>query len=619
MVILAGGYDRQSAERENSSTASPATQRAANRGKAEALAKEYARDGVEVKWLGHFSEAPGTSAFTGVDRPEFNRILDMCRNREMNMIIVHYISRLSREEPLDIIPVVTELLRLGVTIVSVNEGTFRPGEMMDLIHLIMRLQASHDESKNKSVAVSNAKELAKRLGGHTGSTPYGFDTVEEMVPNPEDGGKLVAIRRLVPSAHTWEGAHGSEGAVIRWAWQEIKTHRDTPFKGGGAGSFHPGSLNGLCERLYRDKVPTRGTLVGKKRAGSDWDPGVLKRVLSDPRIAGYQADIAYKVRADGSRGGFSHYKIRRDPVTMEPLTLPGFEPYIPPAEWWELQEWLQGRGRGKGQYRGQSLLSAMDVLYCYGSGQLDPETGYSNGSTMAGNVREGDQAHKSSYACKCPRRVHDGSSCSITMHNLDPYIVGAIFARITAFDPADPDDLEGDTAALMYEAARRWGATHERPELKGQRSELMAQRADAVKALEELYEDKRNGGYRSAMGRRAFLEEEAALTLRMEGAEERLRQLDAADSPVLPIGEWLGDRGSDPTGPGSWWALAPLEDRRAFVRLFVDRIEVIKLPKGVQRPGRVPPIADRVRIHWAKPKVEEETEPETLNGFTAAA
>jgi hypothetical protein len=252
----------------------------------------------------------------------------------------------------------------------------------------------------------------------------------------------------------------------------------------------------------------------------------------------------------------------------------------------------------------------MEVLYCHGSGVIDPETGYGNGSTMSGNLREGEGAHKSSYACKCPRRIHDGSSCSITMHHLDPFIAGRIFARVAAVDPGDPTD--DDTVALLWEAARRWGKLTEKPEKAGQRAELLAERADAVRALEDMYEDRRAGGYKGPMGRRAFLDEEATHTLRMEGAEERLRELDEATNPKLPTGEWLGEPGSDPLGPDSWWANADMADRRAMVKLFIDRIEIIKLPKGTNRPGRVPDVKSRVIIHWAQPQDDAQEEPETL-------
>jgi DNA invertase Pin-like site-specific DNA recombinase len=611
MIIHGLGYDRQSFARDNGSVASPATQRAANKNKAEQIAREVAREGKEFKWLGHFSEAPGTSAFTGKDRPEFNKVLEWCRSGRANMIIVHYISRLSREEPLEIIPVITELLHMGVTIVSVNEGIFRKDNLMDLIHIIMRLHAAHEESKNKSVAVSAAKDLARSLGGHVGRIPYGFDTVEVMVPNPNDNGKLIAIRKLVHGAKKWDGKHESEPGVIRWMWQEIKAHMHVPFKGGGAGSFHPGSLSGLMMRLYQDKVPTRGATVGKKSADSDWDPSVAKRILRDPRIAGFQARTMYKTKPDGSRGGFDGYRIERDPVTMRPLLLE-CGPIIPPAEWFELQTWLDGRGRGKGQYRGQSLLSAMELLYCAGSGKIDPETGYGDGATMSGNVREDtDGPRKDSYACKCKKSIHDGSSCSITMHHLDPYVVGRIFAKIATAD--DHEDNE-DTQLILHEAARRWGRLVEAPETAGQRTELLAERADAVKALEELYEDRKAGGYKGVMGRRAFLDEEAAHTLRMQGAEERLRELDAAQNPILPIGEWLGEPGTDPMGKDSWWGKSALEDRRVFIKLFIDRVEVRKLPKGVNRPGRVPDVRSRVVIHWAQPAQDEDAhEPETLS------
>ena len=92
--------------------------------------------------------------------PDFDRLLKDCHEGRINLIIVYYISRLSRMDPLDAIPIVTELLNLGVTIVSLTEGEFRKGNLMDLIHLILRLDAAHSESKNKSDAVRGAKKTA---------------------------------------------------------------------------------------------------------------------------------------------------------------------------------------------------------------------------------------------------------------------------------------------------------------------------------------------------------------------------------------------------------------------------------------------------------------------------
>lgn len=161
MTVHAAGYTRQSAARENKSEASPASQRAANKARFDQVTGE-------AVWCGHYEDI-GISAFSGKVRPDFERLLRDCRAGRVNMIIVYYVSRLSRMEPLDAIPIVTELLNLGVVIVSVTEGEFRKGNLMDLIHLIMRLDAAHQESKNKSIAVKGAAKAARDLGATSGA------------------------------------------------------------------------------------------------------------------------------------------------------------------------------------------------------------------------------------------------------------------------------------------------------------------------------------------------------------------------------------------------------------------------------------------------------------------
>ncbi|MGY5131264.1 recombinase family protein [Streptomyces nigrescens] len=582
MTIHAAGYDRQSQERGNRSVASPVAQRSANRGEAERRAKA----GAELTWVGHYSEAPGTSAFSGVERPEFNRLLQDCRMGRVNMIIVLYISRFSRADPLDAIPVVSELLNLGVTIVSVTEGEFRKGNLMDLIHLIMRLDASHSESKNKSTAVKTAHDLAKSLGGYVGKAPYGF----EMVPETRytDDRKPVVVQLLKHRKSPRAGKFKNEPDVIRWVWKTIKAHMHEPFKPTKENRNHPGSLTGICRTLEEEKVPTRGALVGKRTKDSIWDPATLKRILRDPRIAGMDAEPVYKTDKDGNKTrNIQGYRIKRDPVTMEPTMLE-CGGIISVSDWHELQEWLDGRGRGKGLSRGQALLTAMDILWC------------ECGNVMVGHSKT-DVPSKSHYHCKRRRKLpgqHEGS-CTMVMHALDAYVAGRIFALIRT---AEGDE---DTLAILHEVTKRFGKLTEAPETTGERSSLLAERSDAVQALEELYDDREAGGYSGAIGRKRFLQAEGKLSFRVQGAEERLAELDAAVNPRLPIQEWMPeDPGADPIGPGSWWDAAPIEDKRAFVRLWVDRIEVRKNPPGGSWHKLT--AADRVTITWAEPEEDDD-------------
>jgi DNA invertase Pin-like site-specific DNA recombinase len=574
MTIHAAGYDRQSEERRDRSSASPATQRAANRNE---VAKRAERD-PNIIWVGHFSEKPGTSAFSG-ERPVFERMLSECRAGRINMIVVMYVSRFSRMDPLDAIPVVTELLNLGVTIVSTTEGEFRKGNLMDLIHLIMRLDAAYNESRNKSEAVGAAHNLARSLGGVVGKVAYGFDFTPVAVPNPADGNRLVVIQKPTHNRR--------EAENIRWMWRTIKTHMGEPFKP-ERGVFHPGSLNGLCHQMNRDGVPTKGANVGMRTANSTWDPAVVKRILRDPWIAGFQRDPIFRDAPAGrKKKSVIGYTIRRDPVTKKPLTLE-CGPIVPPDEWFELQEWLDGRGRGKGTRRGGYLLTAMEVLYC--------ESGHVMVGHKAGSTPGRNNFQKVSYECKKRKGVQTGhpGACTIHVPTLDDYVVRRVFALVAA---AEYDE---STQEILAAATKRFSQRQEAPAIASERRSLVSERADAVRALEELYEDREAGAYDNPVGRRRFVADVQAYSASIEAADARLVELDYADSPELPIFEWLGEPGSDPIGPGSWWHSATHDERRDFLRLFVDRIEIQKAYQC-----RVD-VTERVTIVWAKPPIDED-------------
>ncbi|WP_231873195.1 MULTISPECIES: recombinase family protein [Kitasatospora] len=558
MDVHAAIYSRQSDARENASEASTITQR--EKGVEEARKRNAAS-------ITHYEDL-GISAFTGVERPDFEKLLQACRAGRINLLIVYYISRLSRLDPLDAIPIVIELLNLGVTIVSVTEGEFRKGNLVDLIHLIMRLDQSHNESKNKSEAVAGAKNTARDLGGYTGGkAPYGFEL--KAVTRFTADGKPIVVQILV---HTEK-----EPEVIQGWWATIKKHKDEPYD--PKQRRHPGSLGGIVNSMNNEViVPTRGATYGKKTKDSAWDTKTVKRILRDPRIAGFAAIPVYKITEDGqTTTQIESYRILRDPETMKPLQI--YDPIIPPEEWYELQEWLDGRGRGKGLSRGQALLSAMDVLFC--------ECG-------AVKTSHGDASRvKRSYRCR-RRKVLPGQhagECTISQPALDDHTARSVFALLR--------EVENDHEALavLAEATRRFGVANEAPEHARERAMLVAERADAVRALEDLYDDRKAGGFRGDIGRRRFIAEETALLSLLEAAEARIATLEEVITPVIPIAEWLpADPAADPIGPGSWWAGATIAERRKFIKLFVDRITVYK---SKERGGRTP-VHERVTIDFAK-------------------
>ncbi|BCJ41653.1 hypothetical protein GCM10010168_53490 [Actinoplanes ianthinogenes] len=569
---LIAGYVRQSSAKENNSEASPATQRAENRKRA---------DSLNGTWVGSYEDI-GISAFSGEERPEFERLIADCKAGRVNVIIVYYISRLSRMKPMEIIPIVTDLLNRGVVIISVTEGIFREGNVMDLLHLIMRLDAAHTESKNKSTAIKGAKDIARELGGYVGGKPpYGMSMVSETRFTSD--GKPVTINLLT--------LNPTEIANIQEAANELRHPTllpdDPNVRGGQRG--RPGTLGFVCRNLNERGVPTRGATTGKKTADSSWHPRTLERILRDPRIAGYAAEVIYREPKEGRKAkSIKGYRILRDPETLLPIV--AYPSILPPAEWWEIQQILDRKPTiVAAAPNAPSLLSSMNRLFC------------ECGTRMKSNSNS-KVAMRSSYRCARPagrRRPgeHTGD-CTISKRGLDDYVARRIYALISTADAGD----DPETLAVLAEATRLFGLAALDPATAGQRAALEGELADAEQRLEELYADRAAGGYKTAVGRRHFLEAEHGLSEQMEALAQKLGELDATVSTALPIEQWLGEPGSDPIGPGSWWASAPLPERRAMVALFIKRITVRKSPDGATRPS----MESRVTIEWITPKADEE-------------
>lgn len=573
MSIHAGVYTRQSARRANGS---------------EVSTEDQLKEGVaRAKSLGadHIAtyEDQGISAFSGVERPDFERMVADCRAGRINVIIVYYVSRLSRQDVADALPVVHELLNMGVTIVSVTEGTFKRDNIMDLIHLIFRLDAAHQESKNKSVAVKRAKATAKELGGWSGPAPYGFETYEEVVIRVGEDGKprSLVIKKLRPN--------DEECAIVASRiFGPVVRHMDKPYDPGYM-KFHPGSISGVTTLLNLDPdLPTRGAKVGKERSASQWDRKTVTRILMDPRFIGLAAEPVYDKEGRGRK--VTGYRVLRNedghPTRLWPSRLD-------PADFWRVQEWLQGRRVGKGNNRADSLLSGLGIMRCP-CGATWKQTRYP--ATKA--HPEGQRA----YRCNIGQRktdVHPGTP-TIAMDTLDDYVANRIFALLRA---AEDDE---DALPILDEVTRRYARTQETPETAGERQVLLTERAEVVSGLEELYDERDAGGFRTEIGRRRFLSQETKLADRLEGLDKRLEALEETSRPKLPLHVWQA-WGQDPTGPGSWWARQTLKEQREFVKLWIKSITV----RPLTRPRVAEPLHQRVIIEWHKPTEESELDTAT--------
>ncbi|MFC9739145.1 recombinase family protein [Streptomyces noursei] len=583
LEAVAVGYIRQSSAKSNKTEASPLTQRAAN----EARATE-----LNARFLRHYEDIGISGWNPDAERPGFEEMLKAARAGAFNMLVVYDISRFSRREIEDAAPIVLELHRLGITIVSVTEGVFAPRDTMALIYLIMRLDAVNKESAVKSKKVRDVKaaqrEKASWLGGQT---PYGLDAESYI------DGKLTCMRLIHNKA---------EAKNLRRVVALIFKHMKDPVSR-KAGQRNPGTLSALCDDMNKKKVPTRGQRKGKERANSTWQVRTLKGILMNPAIAGMRAEPVYKTRENGTRTGtLIDYRIIRDEDGRPEMIC---EPIIPPAQWFALREWLRGRGRGEGLARGTSLLSGLRnaerkaILTC--------ACGRPQGALNSGK--------KPVYRCTRGTTVpskegeHDALNAVMQSH-LDAHVAGRIFALIQSFTAGDAD---ADTAAVITEATRVFSRSVERPETAAERTEVVAERADANNALTDLYDDLDAGLYSGPVGRERFKKTKARIELRIKAADTRLEELADPESVALPIAEWLdGAENGDPLGKGSWWARAELADKRKFVELFVHRIKVKTVTNSHQ--GRVRggyDVAPRIVVEWVQPESKEE---ETAELETAA-
>ncbi|MFG3211041.1 recombinase family protein [Streptomyces tendae] len=575
LEAVAVSYVRQSSAKANKTEASPLTQRAANETRSAELNARFVRHYEDIGISGWNPDA---------ERPGFEEMLKAARAGAFNMLVVYDVSRFSRREIEDAAPIVLELHRLGITIVSVTEGVFAPRDTMALIYLIMRLDAVNKESAVKSKKVRDVKAAQRAEGSWLGGqTVYGLDA-ESYVK-----GKLTLMRLVHNRA---------EAKNLRRIGALILKHMHDPVSR-KPGQRNPGTLSALCHDMNLRRIPTRGQRKGKERKNSTWQVRTLKWILLNPAIAGMPAEPIYKIRENGSKSNtLIGYRIIRDEDGRPEMIC---DPIIPPAQWFIIRDWLLGRGQGEGVARGTSLLSGLRsaprkaILTCE-CGR--PQSAQNSGAKPVYRCTRGTTVASNGE--------HSGLNRVMQSH-LDGYVARRIFALIQSVydDTPDPDALE-----IVAEATRVFSRSIENPETAAERTDVVTERADANNALSDLYDDLDAGLYEGKMGRDRFKEKKARIEARIRAADTRLEELADPETTELPLSVWLeGSEDGDPLGKGSWWATAELSERRKFVELFVRRITIVATDNP--HAGRVRggyDVAPRVALEFNRPTTEDETE-----------
>ncbi|WP_409471045.1 recombinase family protein [Streptomyces sp. HC307] len=421
---VAVGYARQSLGRPDRSAGSVRAQLAACR--AEAAARGY-------RYVGEYVDEAVSAYRAGSAPPEFERMLADVRLGCVDVVVVNYLSRLSRQDVGAVRPLAGELHGLGVTVISVTEGVYGPADTEELAR---RLEAAHQESVNRSRHVSDTKRVLREAGSWVGGLPpFGYAVTEAR----RDG---LTIRQLVVVPE--------EAEVIRDVVRRILTHKDEEVP---VGRRHPGSLSGICAELNAEGVPTKTARLADKwratgpdglkerRGPSLWEVSTLKRILRDPRLIGHMVEPVYgpdSTDAPGTRRSVVGYRSVVDPQTLMPVM--SHEPVLGTADWEELQAWLDTRGAEKDGRRASSLLSGLGVLRCV------------CGATMVSN---GSADATASYRCSRPKGAtggHEGGN-SIKRVHVEEYVIQRIFTEVSRADEGRPCSVE-----LLVEAGARFGS-----------------------------------------------------------------------------------------------------------------------------------------------------------------
>lgn len=509
----------------------------------------------------------GISAFKNVERPAYERLLRDVRAGRINVIMVHYMSRLSRKNAAETYDELRPLLTNRVRIISVGEHReFHTDNPLALMELLFKLQANHEESLNKSRAVKAAKALETSLGGYTGKTPFGFTLVRETRRSAD--GKPVSVKILTPDEE-------HEAPIVRRIVEIVEEWLAT--------DDISGSCWKLARRLEAEGHLTRGKKAAQQHADALWDGQTVKRILVDPRTAGFACENVYGFRRDGTPSNkVAEYRIIRDD-TGNPV--PAYEPIISPERWYRVQKWARDRHPGGGDWQSEpaGVLSAMKLLYC------ECESSMTHGGT-------GSKKH---YRCR--RRVvkpgqHLGE-VAIGAKGIEKYLARRVLAVI-----ATTQDDEA-TMTVLAHASARYAHEQEQQEssqVTQERDRLLAERANLRHSRQKHHADQQRtmlkGGFIDAVTQDEWDKADRALAERMKALDARIAELGDNKQVELPRSTWLPRDGSDPIGPGSWWAQATRDEKRAFFRLFLDRVEV---RKAYRYAGQGVPTASRVSITWA--------------------
>ncbi|MBW8740056.1 MAG: hypothetical protein JF621_24095 [Streptomyces turgidiscabies] len=230
---------------------------------------------------------------------------------------------------------------------------------------------------------------------------------------------------------------------------------------------------------------------------------------------------------------------------------------------------------------------------------------------MSTTITKGVPRYRSNREVSAARQMGK-QRVSIQVEATDEYVAQRVWARVINADPKDDED-----ATLLAAAAQRFARQHDTAGIAIECHELEAQIKHTQESLRQIYADRKAGLYKGAVGRAAFTDAVRSMQLTEETCTARLRKLreEQTSSVRLPVDNWIEDAGTDPIGPGTPWSKWTMAQRRDFLKLWVDHVEV-----HPGTPGRKEVVvSERVVIHWARPLTEETEDEEDFEDLPEEA
>jgi len=194
------------------------------------------------------------------ERPQGKRLVEMIKIREVDVVVVHQVDRLSRDI-VDLLATVRNWLRVGIEIYALDVGEI--DSELDIVLVIKGWQGS-DERKKIRERSMRGKRAKARTGRVIGSrAPYGYDHVRD------ENGKIVNFEPLE-----------EEAQIVRLIFQWYVIGDENGQRSSGAR---------IAKRLSEMQVPTPGeTNAGyhRKRKPGMWHAYTVLSIVGQETYAG---------------------------------------------------------------------------------------------------------------------------------------------------------------------------------------------------------------------------------------------------------------------------------------------------------------------------------------------